>query len=244
MKWIFLAPLILLGVLLALVCIVLLLRVGVRLVYRDGQPGIWVKVSIFSIRVFPHKPRRKKKRRKENGQAAGRGAPPQQAKTHSPDAETQRPEPAKTTKETPRQDKAEKPGPSVETLCAYARFAMDAGGRVMRGLRVDKLWLRADIGTPDAAKTALAYGGASAAVANLWPLAESILDIRKKDIFLNACFEKETSTIEGEIVITALVGRMALIGLRILKQYSKLKKAVQTNEQSERLYGSEHGKNP
>lgn len=238
MKWIFLAPLILLGILLALFCIVLLLRVGVRLVYRDGQPGVWIKAAVFSIRVFPRKPRRKKKRRKKNGPADGHIASPEKVKARPPGAETQRTKSPEKAKSDPQQDgrkdkKEEKPGLSVETLCAYARFAMDAGGRVMRGLRVDKLWLRADIGTPDAAKTALAYGSAAAAVSNLWPLAESVLDIRKKDIFLNACFEKERSTIEGEVVITALVGRMVLIGLGILKQYSKLKKAVQTNEQSE-----------
>lgn len=236
MKWILLAPLILLGSLLALFFIALLLRVGVRLVYRDGQSGVWVKVAIFSIRVFPRKPRRKKKHRNKAGAPAARSAIPQPVKVRpTGGAQTQgQAEKAKAAPRPPdgKQEKKEKSGLSVEALCAYARFALDAGGRVMRGLRVDKLWLCADIGTPDAAKTALAYGGASAALSNLWPLAESILDIRKKDIFLNACFEKETTTVEGEIVITTLVGRMVWIGLRILKQYSKLKKAVQTNEQS------------
>ncbi len=228
MKWLVLAPLILLGILAFLLLAALLLRVGVCALYRGGQPEVWAKAAFVNIRLFPRKPRRAKKKGGARAQksaqppaaAAGRGA-------------KQRAEPSP--KDAPGSAGASPPAQplSVERLCAYAKLFVDAGGRLARGLRVDKLWLRADIGTPDAAKTAMAYGGAAAAVSALWPLLERRLDIRKKDIYLNACFDKEQTDIEGEVILTAMVWRVVIIVLRFLKQYKKLKKAVQTNEQSQ-----------
>ena len=119
----------------------------------------------------------------------------------------------------------------LETICAYVRFGFDAAGRLMQGLRVDKLWVKADIAADDAAKTALAYGGACAAVSNLLPLLDRALDLRRRDFTVNACFDKNRTELEGEVIITAMIGRMALIGLRIWTEFGKLKKAVSKNEQ-------------
>lgn len=236
MKWILLAPLMLLGTLLALGLLVMLLRVGAGASYRNGQPRVWVKIWFVNIQLYPRRKRRKRKKDKRGKQASKSkqvkypNAGIQEAS--QPGLGRQQPSPQKQAKPAAK-PAAGRQGPTVEEICTYMRFGIDAGGQLLRGLRIDKLYLRADIGTPDAAKTALAYGGASAAVSNLWPLMESLFTIRKRDIFLNACFEQEQTTIEGEIVITAMVGRMAIIGLRIFRQFTKMKKAVQANEQSQ-----------
>lgn len=230
MKWIVLAPLLLLGALLAIILLAMLLRVGAGVSYRGGKLRVWARIGVVNVTVYPRRKRskRKRKRRGEKAPPSGMGkelrtapartAPRPDARRHEAPAE---------------QFAADRKTPSVEEICAYARFGIDAGGQLLRGLRIDRLYFRADIGTPDAAKTALAYGSAAAAVSNLWPLAENLFDIRKKDIFINACFEREQTAIEGEIVITAMIGRMVFIGLRIFRQFIKMKKAVSANEQSQ-----------
>lgn len=237
MKWILLAPLMLIGTLLALGLLVMLLRVGAGASYRNGQPSVWVKIWFVNIQLYPRRKRRKRKKDKRGKQKVAKSK-----KAQRPNARVQESSQSVSGRHQPSPQKQAKPaaqpaagrqGPAVEEICTYMRFGIDAGGQLLRGLCIDKLYLRADIGTPDAAKTALAYGGASAAVSNLWPLMESLFTIRKRDIFLNACFEQEQTTIEGEIVITAMVGRMAIIGLRIFRQFTKMKKAVQANEQSQ-----------
>lgn len=233
MKWILLAPLMLLGTLLALGLLVMLLRVGAGASYRNGQPRIWVKIWFVNIQLYPRRKRRKRKKDKRGKQKVAKSKKAQRPNAgiqedSQPGLGRQQPSPQKQVKPA-----AGRQGPTVEEICTYMRFGIDAGGQLLRGLRIDKLYLRADIGTPDAAQTALAYGGASAAVSNLWPLMENLFTIRKKDIFLNACFEQEQTAIEGEIVMTAMVGRMAIIGLRIFRQFTKMKKAVQANEQSQ-----------
>lgn len=236
MKWILLAPLLLLGVLLGVFLLAMLLRAGVGAAYRGGELRVWIKIWWLRIHVFPRrkKKRRRSKQRGRRKKTSKRAKSPPKKQAPLPDT----PKPAENWHHPADhppdrgavQDEA---GLSVEAVCAYARFFVDSAKRMLRGLRVDKLWLRADIGTPDAAQTAIAYGSAAAAVSNLWPLLDHLLDIRKKDIWLNACFDSKKTTIEGEVVITAMVGRMALIGLRVFREYTKTKKAVYVNEQSQ-----------
>ena len=235
MKWLLIVPAIVLGALLALFVLVMLLRVGVRVLYSNQALQVWVQAGPARFRVFPLKKKQagksKKPKSRKKPDKSGRKAPDDRRERapSAPDKQ-QPPSPAPGQESKPPSPDGG-PGVDVQTVCAYVRFGLDAAGRVARGLRVDKLRLKADIAAGDAAKTALAYGGACAAVSNLLPLVESTLDVRKRDLSVNACFEKNKTEVEGEIIVTTMVGRMALIGLRILIEFGKLKKAVSKNEQ-------------
>lgn len=241
MKWIWLAPLMLLGLLLAVVTVILLLRIGVSLRYDGHSVQIRARAGFLRILVYPRPDKKPGKRRRKKSppdtdtetepvkQADAAGDPAASPKAHVK-AEEDTKQGAVKLKVLSSKSKAAKPKTtlSVELICAYARFALHAGGRVLRGLRVDMLRLYAGIGGRDASSVALSYGGAAAAVSSLLPLMESVLRIKKKDIFVEALFDRDTAEVTGEIVITAVVGRLALIALSIYREYLKLndKKAV------------------
>lgn len=241
MKWIWLAPLMLLGLLLAVVTVILLLRIGVSIQYDGHAVQIRARAGFLRILVYPRPDKKPRRRRKKKStpdtntetepvkQTEATGDPEAPPKAHVKAEDDTKQGAVKRKALSPKNKAAEpKTTLSVELICAYARFALHAGGRVLRGLRVDMLRLYAGIGGRDASAVALSYGGAAAAVSSLLPLMESVLRIKKKDIFVEALFDRDTAEVTGEIEITAVVGRLALIALSIYREYLKLndKKAV------------------
>lgn len=243
MKWIWLAPLMLLALLLAVVAVILLLRVGVSVRYDGHSVQVRVRAGFVRILVYP-RPKKKPGLRNRKKLAHDPDTQTEQAKPDEaaadvsaamskPDIKTEKnsKQVAVKLKTLSQKSKLAKPDSrlSVEMICAYARFALHVGGRVMHGLRVDMLRLYAGIGGRDASAVALSYGGAAAAVSSLLPMMESVLRIKKKDIFVEALFDRDTSKLTGEIEITAVVGRLGLIALSIYREYLKLndKKAVE-----------------
>ncbi len=225
MKWIVLAPLSVLGALAALLVLAMLLRIGVRVHIRQETMDVWLRIACARIHIYPRakKPERKPQKSARRPKSFHKEV---RVRAKKPGPSKARPAPSVCTADA-------KPDPdfSIETLCAYVRLGMEAAGRLLSGLRIDLLHVRADIAASDAAKTALAYGSACAAVSCVHPLMERALRIRRQNISINACFEKSSTELEVDLIVTALLGRLLFIGLRILHKYSKLKKAVQKNEQ-------------
>lgn len=245
MKWIWLAPLLLIGLLLALLTVLLLLRVGIVVQYDEVALRIRVRAGLIRFTVFPrpHKKRKRRKKQKEAGDTPAESLMPEaedmplqsteEAEQDNVPIQSEKPVISKTVKQKnfseKMKNKTEKQKISVHQICEYARFGVQAGGRMMRGLRVDKLCFYAGIGGGDARMVALSYGAAAAAVSSVLPLLESVLRIRKKDIFVEACFDQPVSQLKAELEVTAVVGRVLLIALSLYREYLKLiqKKAVQ-----------------
>lgn len=242
MKWIWLAPLLLLGLLLAVVAVILLLRIGVSARYDGHSVQIRARAGFARILVYPRLKKKPGRRHRKNA-APDLDAQPEREKLIEVATEASEPitkpkkheEPLKQSavklKGLSHKSKVANPNAklSVEMICAYARFALHTGGRMLRGLRVDILRLYVGVGGRDARAVAISYGGAAAAVSSLLPMMESVLRIKKKDIFVEALFDRDTTELTGEIEITAVVGRLALIALSIYREYLKLnnKKAVE-----------------
>ena len=93
-----------------------------------------------------------------------------------------------------------------------------------RALRIDRFLLCCAIATEDAAKTAMAYGAAAAGVGMFLPLLEESLRVREKDIQITCDFEKTESQIFLEIQVSALVFQLLIIGIKVLREFLRLRK--------------------
>jgi len=191
--------------LMALFALVLCLRVGVRVRLDKGAFTAWVMAGPKPVQIYP-------------------------AKQKKADTEPDKP---KEKKKAPSGEK--KPGSrlTVDILCQYAKLALSALGALVRGLRVDLLRLYAVIHCEDAAETAIRYGSACAAVTGVLPVLDNVLEIKKKDIQIDAGFQEEGSLLL-EVQITAAIGRLLAIGLVYVFKFILLQRKVKKNEQSQR----------
>lgn len=128
----------------------------------------------------------------------------------------------------------EQPGGSVRRFLPFARLGLDLLGDFRRKLRVNFLRLRLTLAGEDPCDLAVNYGRAWAALGNLMPNLERALVIRKRDVEIQCDFQAEETTIVFAMDLTMTLGRLLGLalgyGLRALKLFLTMKKAVQTNE--------------
>ena len=86
----------------------------------------------------------------------------------------------------------------------------------------------------DPADLAQNYGRAWAALGNLMPLIDRAFVIKKRNLDIRCDFCGEETTVSFAVDLTITVGRivslLVVYGIRMLKQFLSLKKAVATNE--------------
>ena len=96
------------------------------------------------------------------------------------------------------------------------------------------LRLRLTLAGEDPCDLAVNYGRAWAALGNLMPNLERALVIRKRDVEIQCDFQAEETTVVFAMDLTVTLGRLLGLalgyGLRALKLFLTMKKAVQTNE--------------
>lgn len=126
----------------------------------------------------------------------------------------------------------------VSEIMELLEFALNVLGDLRRKLRVEQLTLHVRFGAgDDAAKTAIAYGRAWAAIGALLPCLERLFVIGKRDLGAEldyACGEK--MTVDARLVITITIGRALALalraGVRFLKIYKNWNKGGVQNEPS------------
>ena len=204
---------IILAVIAALVCLLLSMKVGARVIFGPTVQA-WVKVGPVMIQVYPMPEKKKKKPKKE-----------------------------KKGKKEQEQQKAEKEKRNItfdavwQLANALIEPALDAMDRVRRGLHIRRLNLRLIISDPNPAAAAQRYGKLNAV---LWPLiavVENLVTVERRDVRLDLDFASHKSSIEGELLITMRVYHGVCIlladGLKLLRpvlQFMKMTKPAKDTE--------------
>lgn len=128
----------------------------------------------------------------------------------------------------------EQPGGGIRRFLPLARLGLELLGDFRRKLRVNFLRLRLTLAGEDPCDLAVNYGRAWAALGNLMPNLERALVIRKRDVEIQCDFQAEETTVVFAMDLTMTLGRLLGLalgyGLRALKLFLTMKKAVQTNE--------------
>lgn len=200
--------LIFLGVLVLLGC----LPLGVRLNFDEGGFRAAVLMGRIPVRLYPvprwlqNMPSRHKKEER-SPEPKPKGAEPQSQ---------------------------EQPGGGIRRFLPLVRLGLELLGDFRRKLRVNFLRLRLTLAGEDPCDLAVNYGRAWAALGNMMPNLERALVIRKRDVEIQCDFQAEETTVVFAMDLTVTLGRLLGLalgyGLRALKLFLTMKKAVQTNE--------------
>lgn len=174
-------------ILLLLLIGLMLLPVGVDAEYNPEGFFLRVKAGPVRLTILPKKPKKPKK-----------------PKTEKPEKEKKPKKPKK------------KPKITLDLIFTLVRLALEAVSTFRKKLKVElfRLWLL--VATKDPYQTATLYGYLSAALEGLYPFAARALDIRERDVRLNADFTEETMGVEGRLILSIRIGQILGIGLVFL----------------------------
>ena len=178
--------------------------------------GYYVKLKIWLLRFTllprPEKPTQKKKKPAKKAEKAEKTAAPEKEKKKSSFVSG-----------------------GLDGIFSLVQLGCDVLGDLRRKLRVEKLTLHVCFGG-DAAKAAINYGRAWAAIGALTPVLDRVFVIRERDICPELCYEQEGMTVEARLVMTITIGRVLSLALRagvkFLKFIANNKKGGAKNEPS------------
>ena len=207
-----------------------MMKIGVHLLYEKKK--LFLELLIFRFKIVltgaEKKPGKKKQKKsstdeKPINQKAEKTAAASKKKT-TPDAK-------------PKQKGKWKP--LLQAVLAYWREILSLIGRVLTTPTLDVLRLELLVGGKDAENCAMTYGRICAVVGSVLPVVENTFGIRKRKIDVLCCFDRDSLDITAETSITvriyevfALVFALLGLGLKILLESRKNKKAVQKYESS------------
>ena len=97
-------------------------------------------------------------------------------------------------------------------------------------IKFEKIRFNLEIGTPDAAKTAVDYGKACAAVYPVLALLDGQKNVKFKKINVKSDFSRESSTFDFSLEISSRLFFMILAAFKILIEYNKFKVRNEDNE--------------
>lgn len=116
---------------------------------------------------------------------------------------------------------AHKQGGSVAQLKELLPLILDAAGRALRSIRVDRLYLDFTSAGEDPAEAAMAFGCANAAVGMIFPLLEQNFNIKERRIRTRVDFQQKEPSVYLLAQLSMTVGQIialaAAVGIRFLK---------------------------
>lgn len=202
--WIFFGILVLLG------C----LPLGVRLNYDEGGFRAAVLVGKIHIQVYP--------------------VPDWLQNLPSKHKKQEQPQEPKPKRAASQPQSQERRGGGIQKFIPFVRLGLEALGDLRRKLRVNFLRLRLTLAGGDPCDLAVNYGRAWVALGNLMPQLERALVIKKRDVEVQCDFQSEETAVLFAMDLTITLGRLLGLavgyGVRALKLFLNMKKAVQTNE--------------
>ncbi len=174
------------------------IRIGVGFC---GKPSVFIKILFLKLEVPSEKPKQVKEEPKE-----------EQVK-----------------EEKPKKEKAPLPKKTVpEYIEIFTDALKETVGKLKKYLYLEKYILKADIGTEDAAQTALIYGATCTAASSLWSLVCSLKRRTKKPSLIQTeikpDFISEKTDFYADIVISIRIWQVLSLGMTALGVYNKLKK--------------------
>ena len=168
-----------------LLCFFLLgqIRVGVRALYQDAGPTVWLRLGAIRKQVFP--------------------APPKK--------EQPKPKPDKPKKEKPEQPAKslqEKIGGAVDYARELLPLVLEAASYFKRKLQVDTLRLVLTAGSSDPADTAMLYGQSMAVLGAFWyPLTEAF-HVKDGTAKVDLDFNAGSMTVFADVTMSLKLGQI------------------------------------
>lgn len=129
----------------------------------------------------------------------------------------------------PKKEKKPKKKPKItlDLIFTLVRLALEAVSTFRKKLKVELFRLYLLVATKDPYQTATLYGTISAALEGLYPFAARALDIKERDVRVNADFTEESMDVMGRLILTIRIGQILGIGLvfvwKLLVWYLKQK---------------------
>ena len=201
------------AIILLIVVLVALIKIGIRVTYIGKDFHMDLKVSRFRFALIGEKKSKKPNKQKENKKSP----PPADKK--------------KTAEKVKKGSILENPW--VKSVLDYWQELLSLIGRVLVSPALDALYLHMKIGGGDAEQCAMKYGKICAILGGVLPVVENTFGIRKRDIQVWCCYDRDDIDVSAEASITirvfeifALVFAVLGLGIRILLQARKYKKAV------------------
>lgn len=205
-------------IVLAALVLLAMVKVGVRVTYDEKK--LRVELLIFRFKMVllgddktekPEKP--KKEKTKKDKRPSVRSESKQQK---------------------PKEKKKILQNPWVQAVLEYWRELLALVGRVLTTPTLDVLRLQLWVGGGDSEKCAMTYGRVCAILGGVLPVVENTFGIRKRQIAVWCCYDRDAIDVSAEAAITvkiyevfALVFALLGLGIKLLIQARNYKKAVQ-----------------
>lgn len=205
-------------IVLAALVLLAMVKVGVRVTYDEKK--LRVELLIFRFKMVllgddktekPEKP--KKEKTKKDKRPSVRSESKQQK---------------------PKEKKNILQNPWVQAVLEYWRELLALVGRVLTTPTLDVLRLQLWVGGGDSEKCAMTYGRVCAILGGVLPVVENTFGIRKRQIAVWCCYDRDAIDVSAEAAITvkiyevfALVFALLGLGIKLLIQARNYKKAVQ-----------------
>ena len=213
------------AIIIAVLLFVLFFRFGLAVAYSDAGLVVKARVGPFSLRAYPRKePSERKKRRQKLRRMR---------KAEKPKRERRR-------KEKKRKPEEEEPG-SLESFITIFAAVKNVMGRVRRRLLIKRLILHYVSASEDPMKTALAYGGLSAAQNGVVHALDASFRIRKRELTASADFENSKPRIYVNAAISIAVWESLYIFFAILPAIGAMKRVSGKTAGKD---GHDNGKTP
>lgn len=186
---------------LAVLCALCFMPIGVRAVYREEKPGIWLLIGPVKYLVYPGKPKEEKPKEK---------------------SETQK------TKKTGKAESKSQKGGSLSGFQPVLKAVFDFLSQFRRKIRINHLEMKLILAGGDPSNLALNYGKAWAALGNLMPQLERMFVIKKRNLEVECDFAGDKTRVYARADATITIGRTLHLlsghGIKVLKELLKLKK--------------------
>lgn len=221
-----------LAVIILILVLICLIPMGARAVYSVDGPEVKVVVGPLSFLVYPRPEKEKTPKQLEKEELKAREKAEKKAQKAA--EKQKKKEEKKAQKEAEKAFGVKKPkepiGGKIEFFKQLLGLGLNALGCIKRKLILKDLKLYLTVGAKgdDAAKGAITYGRAWAAVGALIPVLENTFRIKKRDIQVNLDYFSEKNVIYAQGTIIFLVGDILWIaiyyGVRALKLLLKQKR--------------------
>lgn len=208
---------------LAIVVVVLgalaLLRVGVSAIYNGEGLTVRANIGFVWLRVYPTKPKRRKRSKDTEKSAAATSSKPKREK------KTMR-ERLVTLKSVVTDDKTTG---SERDLRGLISGMLGVVGKLPRKLRIRRLTIYYIVGGSNAYSTAMNYGGASAGLAALQVIFEQAFHVKRYDMHTAADFTATKSRVYAHASISIAVWEIFAIAIGVLRVILRSRKTTETS---------------
>jgi len=167
------------------------------------------------------------------------GAVPSREAAREPErtqrAEQERKRPPKNERERKKTGKeASGPGGPVELLRQYLPLVSEAGGALLRRIRIDTLFLDYTAGGSDPAQAAMSFGLAHMAAGIILPVLERGFDIKERRFRAGVNFEADKPAVYLKAAFSARIGQVfsfaVIFGVKFLRAYLRGRKAARARK--------------